>query len=268
MSSRMKQIPSTPMAEGRTAEIFLWEEDHVLKLYRDWCPSDWVEYESRVAHAIHAAGIPSPAPGEIVEVRGRRGLIYERVQGISMLQDLNARPWMLPRYARSLAELQAEIHSKSIPGLPGYKARLQHDIRTTEHVSEDLREKFLTELETLPEGDKVCHGDFHPGNVILTGNGPVVIDWMTACTGSPWADVARTSMILTIGAKAAGKQVNPLIRLVVGLYHRVYLNRYLALTPDTQQELPRWARIIAAARLREGIIPEQEALIKIISGDS
>src|SRR5574338_1237169 len=74
--SNMKQISSTPLAEGRTAEIFLWDEDHILKLYRDWCPADWVDYESRVAHAIHAAGIPSPAAGEIVEVDGRRGLVY------------------------------------------------------------------------------------------------------------------------------------------------------------------------------------------------
>ena len=253
-----------PMAEGRTAEIFSWDEDHILKLFRDWCPPDWVEYESRVAHAIHAAGILSPAAGEIVEVNGRRGLIYERVQGLSMLQDMNAHPWKLPGYARTLAELQAGINSKSIPGLPGYKERLHHAIRTTERVSEALRVKLLTELESLPDGDKVCHGDFHPGNIIMTRNGPIVIDWMTACTGSPWADMARTSMILSVGAKAAGKLVSPLIRMGIQLYQRMYLNRYLAITPDTTQELKRWMPIIAAARLKEEIVPERDALMKLI----
>src|SRR5512133_3833293 len=68
-------MPSTPIAEGRTAEIYAWEDHHSLKLYRDWCPSDCVEYESRIAHAVHAAGIPSPAAGEILEVNGRRGLL-------------------------------------------------------------------------------------------------------------------------------------------------------------------------------------------------
>jgi hypothetical protein len=42
-----------PIAEGRTAEIYLWDENHVLKLYRDWCPPDWVEYEARIAGFVH-----------------------------------------------------------------------------------------------------------------------------------------------------------------------------------------------------------------------
>jgi len=92
------------MAQGRTAEIFAWDDHHILKLYRDWCPPDWVEYEARTARAVWEAGIPSPAVGDIVEVDGRRGLIYQRLEGISMLQDMNARPWMLLKHARSLAE--------------------------------------------------------------------------------------------------------------------------------------------------------------------
>ncbi|MCI0563423.1 MAG: hypothetical protein MN733_33525, partial [Nitrososphaera sp.] len=93
--------PKPPTAQGRTAEIFPWDDGHVLKLFRDRCPPDSVEYEARVAGAIHEAGIPSPAAKEIIEVNGRRGLIYERLDGISMLEDMNARPWMLLKHARS-----------------------------------------------------------------------------------------------------------------------------------------------------------------------
>lgn len=81
----MNQLTITPFAEGRTAQVYRWDESHVLKLYREWCPPDWVEYEARVARAIHAAGVASPAAGDIVEVDGRRGLIYERLEGPSML---------------------------------------------------------------------------------------------------------------------------------------------------------------------------------------
>ena len=64
-----------PIAQGRTAEIYQWQNNTVLKLYHEWCPSHWVEYESKVAHAVVAAGIPTPAAGEIVEVNGRRGIV-------------------------------------------------------------------------------------------------------------------------------------------------------------------------------------------------
>jgi uncharacterized protein (TIGR02172 family) len=263
----MKVLPAARIAHGRTAEIFSWDENHILKLYFDWCPSNWVEYESRIAHEVHAAGIPTPAAGEIVEVKGRRGLIYERVEGISMLQDLNSHPWKLGRHARSLAELQIKIHQQSITGLPSYKEKLQHAIRVTRYLPEDLRKKNLQLLEVLPVGEALCHGDYHPGNIILTTNGPVVIDWMTACSGCHWADVARTSLLLTIGPKGAGNLVSPLIFTAIRLYHRMYLNRYLKTVPDQRNELERWAPVLAAARLNEDIAPEREALLKILQKD-
>ncbi|HLO16178.1 MAG TPA: aminoglycoside phosphotransferase family protein [Anaerolineales bacterium] len=260
----MREFSLIPIAHGRTAEIFLWDDGHILKLYRDWCPPDWVEDEAHIARAIYKAGVPSPAAGEIIEVNGRRGLIYERLERISMLQDMNARPWTLLKHARSLAELHVKINRQSIPGLPFYKDRLRYDIRNTPHLNEDLRNRALSLLENLPAGNNVCHGDYHPGNILLTKSGPVVIDWMTASAGSPWTDVARTSLLLTIGPKGAGKQVSPIIRSIIALYHRIYLDRYRALVPDTHKEMSRWMPLIAAARLSEEILPEREALIKIV----
>jgi uncharacterized protein (TIGR02172 family) len=260
----VKTISSVPLAQGRTAEIYPWEQGYILKLYRDWCPADWVDYEARIAHAVYEAGISSPKPGEIVEVDDRRGLIYERLEGNSMVEDIKARPWMLWKHARSLAELQNQIHQRSTTGLPSYKDRLRYDLSQTSHLTDHLRGKALHLLEQLPDGQNICHGDYHPENVLITKRGPVVIDWMTACSGSPWADVARTSLILTIGAKAAGKQIPLILRIMVGLYHRIYLQRYHSLRADTRNELRRWTPVIAAARLGENIIPEREALIIII----
>ena len=256
-----------PVAQGRTAEIYTWDAHHILKLYRDWCPSNWVEYESRIARAVHAAGIPSPAPGEILQVNGRRGLIYERIDGLSMLQDMNRHPWTIWKHARTLAELHVNIHRNSIPGLPSYKDQLHSAIERTQYLTEVLRDKSLRLLESLPEGQTLCHGDYHPDNILLTSDGPLVIDWMTACSGSSWADVARTRLLLTIGPKGAGKQVSRLIRTAVWLYHRIYLNRYLASVPDRNHELDRWAPVMAAARLNEEIAPEREALLKLVQQD-
>lgn len=255
---------SAPIAEGRTAEVYEWNNGRVLKLYRDWCPPYWVEHEARVAHAVTAAGIPSPAVGEIVEVNHRRGLIYERVTGISMLQDINMHPWTIFKHARRLAELQVKINQSSISGLQLTKEGLIHTIGRAPHLDDELRARVLKFLITLVDGEKVCHGDFHPGNVLLTEKGAVVIDWMTANSGNPWADVARTSMLLTIGAKNAGKQVKPIVRLFISLYHQVYLKRYLSLIPDGGNELKKWMPVIAAARLDEKIDGEQDALLGMV----
>jgi hypothetical protein len=262
--SMVISLSSRPIAEGRTAEIYDWDSARVLKLYLAWCPSHWVEYEARIAQAVHEAGIPSPAVGEIVEVNGRRGLIYERLNGISMLQDLNARPWTFLKHARALADLHVKIHQLSIEGLPTYTEGLGYSIRRTPHLGEDLRAKALKLLDALPEGRNVCHGDYHPGNVLLTERGPVAIDWMTAKTGSPWADVSRTKLLLSIGVKGARKLVNPAVRILVGLFHQRYLAHYTVLRPDSRAELDRWMPVNAAARLDEDIPPEREALIEMV----
>lgn len=267
MRSSSKVLSSPPAAEGRTAEIYLWDDQHVLKLYRDWCPPDWVEYEARIARLVYEAGIPSPEASEIIELDGRRGLIYQRLEGISMVQDLKARPWTLFKHAHSLAELQFRIHEKSTLGLPSYRDRLRHDIDETPHLTEVLRRKARDLLEQLPDGQNICHGDFHPENILITQRGPVVIDWMTACSGSPWADVARTSLILTIGVRAAANQIPLFLRIMARLYHRSYLQKYRVLRADPENEMRRWMTLIAAARLNENIIPEREALIKLVRED-
>jgi uncharacterized protein (TIGR02172 family) len=259
-----KQISSSPVAEGRTSEIYRWDDGQILKLYREWCPPDWADYEARIAHAVYEAGVPSPEAGEIVTIDGRRGLIYERLEGMSMLQDMNARPWRLLKHARSLAELHVKIHQQSIAGLPSYKDRLAYDIRNSTNLREELKNKALKKLASLPNGEKLCHGDFHPGNVLITQRGPIVIDWMTASTGSPWIDVARTSLLLSIGAKSAGRQVNPILRTAIKIYHHSYLRRYHTLNPDNANELDHWLSVVAAARLNEDLAPEREALIRMV----
>lgn len=54
------------------------------------------------------------------------------------------------------------------------------------------------------------------------------------------------------------------LKLAVGLFHRVYLNRYRAIVPDEQGEFGRWAPVIAAARLDEKIEPDHEARIEAV----
>jgi aminoglycoside phosphotransferase (APT) family kinase protein len=255
---------STPLAEGRTAEVYEWGADLVLKLYRDWCPAHWVEHESKVAHAITAAGIPTPAAGEIVEVNNRRGLIYQRVSGVSMLQDMNTRPWMIFKHARTLAELQVKVNQLSIPGLHSGKAELLNTLKHAPELDDELRKKVLDHCASLADGELVCHGDFHPGNVLLTEQGAVIIDWMTASAGNPWGDVARTGMLLSIGAKNAGKQVSPILRAFIRLYRQVYLKRYMSLVADSNHEFAKWLPVIAAARLDERIAGEQGALIQMV----
>lgn len=191
---------SSPIAQGRTAEIYDWDEGHILKLYHTWCPPHWVEHEARVARTISAAGIPTPAAGEIVERAGRRGIIYERVRGVSMLADLRRRPWLLLHYARDLADLQARFHRLSVPGVGDYRAALRHDIGHAPHLSEEVRGRVLVALAALPDGAALCHGDFHPlrGDVQKIMAGETGQKYMASGGGNPIRSILAMRQMLSV----------------------------------------------------------------------
>jgi uncharacterized protein (TIGR02172 family) len=251
---------------GRTAEVYAWGEGQVLKLYRAGLPRAWVEREARVGRIVAAAGLHAPAVGELVEVDGRWGIVYQRIEGPSMLDTLVARPEMLAPLAEQFAGLHAEMHACLRPELHSQRAALTHAIEQAAPLDPALRQTVLRHLAQLPAGEAVCHGDYHPGNVVLTGQGPVVIDWMTATHGSPAADVARTALLFRIGQlppeiDAAARQAIDQARAA---FFDHYLQAYRAQRPLAQAEIDAWLPVMAAARLTEAIEGEAASLLTLV----
>jgi Ser/Thr protein kinase RdoA (MazF antagonist) len=114
----------------------------------------------------------------------------------------------------------------------------------------------LAALSTLPYGGQICHGDFHPGNIMHTPGRAVVIDWIDASRGNPLADMARTTIIV-MGAAASSEVPNPALKVIIRLFHSIYLHHYFQLRPCGEEEFRRWLPVVTAARLRENI-PELE----------
>jgi uncharacterized protein (TIGR02172 family) len=253
-----------PIALGRTAALYDWDADQVLKLFFEPFGEGAARYESRIAHIVHRAGLPVPAVGEIVEIDGRYGLVYEKVRGRSMMEHLGARPWTLFQAARELARLQAEMHGVvAIPELPSQHRRLREKIEEAVSLDATLRTAALAALASLPPGDRLCHGDFHPGNVLFTADGPVIIDWIDAARGSPDADLARSLLLMDLAPLPPGTPARMVTAALRGAFRRVYLRRYSELCPTDRSTLERWSAVNAAARLSEGV-QEERALLDIV----
>jgi thiamine kinase-like enzyme len=50
-------------------------------------------------------------------------------------------------------------------------------------------------IDTLETDNNLCHYDFHPDQIIQTKDGPYLIDWMSAVSGPPSVNVARTYLL-------------------------------------------------------------------------
>ena len=261
--------PGKLVAVGRTAEVYARGEQQVLKLYRDWCPPHWVDFEARIGRIVQDAGLPVPAVGDIMEINGRRGLVYERLNGVSMFGTIVARPWTIIRFGRLMAELHAAMHAIQAPSdLPDQRGRFKGAIERAQAWPDDLRRKTLAVLDACPDGDWLCHGDLHPDNILMTSRGPLIIDWMTATRGDPLGDVARTVLLATVGEPPTGTLVRLLTRLLRGWMRSAYLRRYFELRPKGRERLDKWLVVTFAARLAEDIKGEAEQLIAFVERET
>ncbi|MBI4732423.1 MAG: phosphotransferase [Chloroflexi bacterium] len=138
------------------------------------------------------------------------------------------------------------------PDLPPQRRRLENKLGSANPLPAFLKTAALTALEALPDGDRICHGDFHPGNILLTPARAVVIDWIDASLGNPLADVARTT-IIALGAAASSQIPDRAMKSFVKLFHSIYLRHYFQLRPGGEAEYRRWLPVVAAARLSENI---------------
>jgi uncharacterized protein (TIGR02172 family) len=253
----LKQQLGAPIASGRTAEIYAWQEGQVLKLFHTWFELENIEHELRLARVIHASGLPVPAVGEIIRVNGRIGLVYQRVDGDTMWAWFSRKPWKLRDYARRMAELHANMHTGTLQAdIPSQRQRLVNKIQLAESLPAPLRSKVKAALEILPDGDRLCHGDFFPGNIMMTEKDEVIIDWIDASKGNPLADVARTTIIL-LGAVETVQIRDGFQKILVRIFLKAYIHYYFKLKPGGEDEYKCWLPIVAAARLSENI-PEVE----------
>ena len=103
----------TKISEGRTADIFTWGEEQILKLYKPGFPQEMAEFEYQAALASEQTGYAVPKVYELVEVDGRPGIIYQRVTGETMIQVFNQAPYKVLQLSRTLAGLHLDMHQRT-----------------------------------------------------------------------------------------------------------------------------------------------------------
>jgi len=254
------------IAEGREAEMFAWEEGTILRLLRPGFDPSRLENEVRVLGIARACGLPVPAPGQRMTVDGRAGAVLERVEGEDLLTELGRAPWVVFRAARMCGIVHAQMHEchVTVDDVPSLKGRLRQQL-SSPLVPADLATLAYERLDGLPDGTVLCHGDFHPANVMRSPKGPVVIDWAHATHGVPEADVARTLLLLGAGEPATYTMLlRVLTKIGRSLLIWLYLRSYRRARSLDMKQVRQWRLPVTVARLAEDIEAERPRLLQRI----
>lgn len=254
------------IGQGNTAEIYEWETDKILKLYRKGLPESICKNEFNITKGVYDLLQITPKPIETVLIDGRTGAVYERIQGKTMLKIMFSKPWMFGRYSRMLAHCHRDIQKPVDFELPSVKEKLQRDIEGASLLSNSEKQQIYQYISTLPDGNTLCHFDFHPDNIMFSSGRNVIIDWMTACTGDGLSDVARTGIILKYSEiPRVPRFVNLLFNRIKGEIYKKYIAEYIRLTGAKAEKIMSWELPVAAARLREWIPQsEKQTLLNLV----
>ena len=174
---------------------------------------------------------------------------------------------MVLNVAGTLGRAHSAMHSHHAPDtLPDLRYELGQSIESANALPRSLAADALDLLRTLPAGDRLCHGDYHPANVLGTLRAPVIIDWGDASRGDPAADVARTLLLLRMGELPPETSAG--MRALTAIGRGVLARRYLAVYRRSASEEPArlddWMFVRAAARFNEELEVEYPRLLRLL----
>ena len=176
---------------GFTADVEQYDENTLVKIYRDAVPQEDIDREIHCTEAIQGRDLPVPAYHGAIEYQGKRAILLEYIRGESMNARMSSGRMETVEVARDFAAVHYRIHQCSMNSLEPSLERYERLLRRSEpQLGSDLMNRCLKLLDKQPDGDKLNHNDYHPGNLIYGPNGVICIVQMfdygpTACSGVP-----------------------------------------------------------------------------------
>jgi Ser/Thr protein kinase RdoA (MazF antagonist) len=184
---------------GDFADIHAWAPGQVLKLFKAGFPRRVSRWEARMTRAVFAAGGPAPEVLDEVTLEGRFGFVLPRLDGPTLLQLSRTGAMTTQETGAILATLHLSVHKTPPP--PDVRSlfdRVDGSLRLAgDVIPKHIATGILTLIERLPQGDGLCHGDLHPGNVIMTAEGPRLIDWLGTLRAGAAFDLGSTHVLLS-----------------------------------------------------------------------
>ena len=191
MSTPNDPTPGPLVGQGRAADVYDIGNGRVLRRNRNGASS---QREAEVMRHVRSHGYPVP---EVFDFDGG-DLVMDRLEGPTMLEAFGSRPWGLRGWARMLADLHLRLEEVPIPSV-------ELPARTGNR-------------------EAIVHGDLHPDNVILTEDGPVVIDWPNAMLGPAGVDAANTWLLVATADVEGGPLVSALQKWGRGAFVRRFVD--------------------------------------------
>lgn len=181
------------LGKGNAAEVFAYGNERVCKLFYEGYPGGYIALEFQNSKQMYKNRIKIPKPFQVITIEDRKGIIYERIDGKTLLNIIMENESNLDELLNIFVNLQLDILAHHTKEVLSYK---EYVIANLKNKKINNQEIFNT-INSLPDDDCLLHGDLHPNNILIMSDGaPIIIDFMNVCHGSALYDIARTYFLI------------------------------------------------------------------------
>lgn len=221
--------------------------DDCVKVFGDDFAKDDVLAEALNQARVEHTGLNIPKIKAVTMIDGKWAIVSEYIKGKTLDRLMAENPDKKHEYMEMFVDLQIKVQSCTCPLLPKLKDKMSRKISQA-NLDATTRYDLHTRLEGMPKHNKLCHGDFNPGNIIITDDGtPYILDWSHATQGNASADVARTYLLFWLNGDIDGAEE--------------YLDLFCAKSGTDKQYVQKWMPIVAASQSVKGNAKEREFLL-------
>ena len=196
---------------GANGWVYRLDEERIVKVYNPLTnPLEKIIREKQVARDAFIAGIPSALSFDMVRVGDGYGIVYEMIDAHTLGETIALEPDRLEEYATRMASLLRELHATEFaPGtLPDARINLHAWVDVAErsgYYADNVIATARKVIDAIPPRNTFIHGDFHPGNIMVTSDDEfLLIDMGDASVGDPIIDLLGSYQIMRIAANHPG----------------------------------------------------------------
>ena len=182
------------IGKGFFGTVYRLDNDTIVKLYNspDSDSIRMIENERKMARTAFIKGIPTAISYDTVRCGNHYGSVFELLEAKTMNEILVADLSRVDELVRDYAEFVKLVHhtvmdAGALPSAVDAYAGYLEIVR--KYISDECYDRIKALFEKMPEDHHVVHGDFHMKNIMLTKEGPMLIDMDTLNEGNPVFDL-------------------------------------------------------------------------------
>ncbi|MBB2479629.1 aminoglycoside phosphotransferase family protein [Bacillus sp. APMAM] len=239
----------TLIAKGNTAKIYLIE-NKIIKVFNDHLPDTESTYEANKQKFAYSCGLSVPKVLDVTKIDGKQAIIMEYIKGRTIGGILSENKEQADYFMSISVDVQQKIHKIPATQLESMSNKLKRQISSAVNLDKKHKTALIKKLDSMSYEKRLCHGDYHIYNLIMSDNEVTIIDWVDSSAGDIRADVYRTYLLYS--------------QFSIELAD-MYLRLYCEKSGLSKDEVFEWAPIIAGARLSENVSTESsERLLNIV----